>query len=216
VGRNSQHMETPVRESLARAAREHLAGADAAHDFTHTLRVVRLARALAAAYAEAEADVVEAAAWLHDVGQGTGDSRGHAAVSAEVAAAVLPALGFKPAQVELVYAAIAEHSFSGGAVPASLEGRLLQDADRLDALGAVGIARTFASGRSRALYAAEDPFAAARALDDERYALDHFYRKLLRLPELLHTQEARALAATRVATMEGYLRALGEELGSNA
>ncbi len=202
---------TALREIAARA----LAEARGCHRVDHTHRVVATALRLAEAYPAADRDALEAAAWLHDIGRARerAEHRSHAALSAEMAAEVLPGLGFDDGRTALIRAAIADHRFAEGRVPASLEGRLLQDADRLDALGAIGIARTFAEGFDREFYAPDDPFATARTPDDKRYTLDHFFVKLLRLPATLHTPEARREAAERLATMTAFLQAFAAELG---
>jgi uncharacterized protein len=200
---------------LQQIAMQALAEARGCHRVDHTDRVVANALRLAEAYPAADRDALEAAAWLHDIGRAREREAGrsHAVLSAEMAAEVLPALGFDTARTALICAAIADHRFSTGRVPASLEGCLLQDADRLDALGAIGIARTFAEGYDRELYHRDDPFAAARTPDDDHNTLDHFFVKLLRLPGTLHTPEARAEAARRLETMLAFLRALANELG---
>ena len=140
----------------------------------------------------------------------------HAAESARLADELLPSLGFSTEQLALIREAIADHRFSSGRIPSSMEGKLLQDADRLDALGAIGIARTFAESATRALYDIDSPFPTARTADDNRYAIDHFFCKLLTLPETMHTPEARAIGRHRVEYMRGFLRELADELGSEA
>jgi len=91
---------------------------------------------------------------------------------------------------------------------------VLRDADRLDAIGAIGIARTFyVAGRSGSrLYDPLDPFAANRSLDDRRFALDHFETKLLRLTEGLTTAKAQRIGEHRIATMRAYLDLLRDEI----
>jgi len=180
------------------------------HRLDHTIRVMENTLALAAHYPEVDRDALEAAAWLHDVGRGQGN---HAEASAQIATERLPTLGFSPARVGLAVEAIADHRFSAGRIPATLEGKVLQDADRLDALGAIGLTRVFAYDPSRELYDTGDPFAERRALDDNRYTLDHFYAKLLRLPETLHTPEARQMAQRRVGFMRLFLREFAGEIG---
>jgi uncharacterized protein len=106
------------------------------------------------------------------------------------------------------------HSFSRGLVPDTLEGKVLQDADRLDAIGAIGIARLFATSAAmrRPFYAEEDPFARAREPDDKQFGVDHFFRKLLRIRDGLHTETARAIAAERHDFMHAYLEQLAREI----
>ncbi len=110
--------------------------------------------------------------------------------------------------------AIRVHPFSRGLPPGTLEAAVLQDADRLDSIGAIGIARCFATGSvmGAPFYDEADPFARSRALDDKRFSLDHFPAKLLRIAGTLHTETARAVAATRVKLMEVFLDQLGQEI----
>jgi uncharacterized protein len=111
--------------------------------------------------------------------------------------------------------AIEAHAFSANIHPRTKEAKILQDADRIEALGALGIARCFAvSGLlARPLFDPEDPFAERRQLDDSRFAIDHFAQKLLKLPETMQTETGRTLALERVNVMHGYLRQLASELG---
>ena len=207
-------MDEAQRARLRAIAEQYLADAGGSHRFDHTVRVVANARRLAQSYPETDLLVLEAAAWLHDIGRGSEKLAGvsHAVLSAQIAAQVLPMEGLTPAQTRLATEAIAAHRFSEGRVPESLVGKLLQDADRLDALGAIGIARTFSDNSLRVLYHPTDPFACYRAPDDRAYTVDHFYVKLLRIPQTLHTPEARAIARERVAFMEAFLRQLAGEL----
>lgn len=203
-------MDAARRTQLRDIAGDYLRDAGGSHQLDHTLRVVKSAMALATYYPDIDRDVLEAAAWLHDVGRG---QRNHAEASARIAAERLPALGFSPERAGLAVGAIADHRFSAGRIPASQEGKILQDADRLDALGAIGIARAFTFEGSRGLYDPDDPFAEQRAPDDSRYTVDHFYAKLLRLPETLHTPEARQMAQRRTEFMRIFLRELADEIG---
>jgi uncharacterized protein len=106
------------------------------------------------------------------------------------------------------------HPFSLGVVPTTIEAKVLQDADRLDAIGAIGIARCFAttSVMKRPFYNPEDPFCAKREPDDKSWGLDHFYRKLLRIQDQLHTETARTMARERTAFMQAFLDQLAREL----
>ena len=109
------------------------------------------------------------------------------------------------------------HSFSANIAPRTLEARALQDADRLEALGAIGLARVFsiAGQLGSSLFNGEDPFAKNRPLDDRRYAVDHFEVKLLRLPETMQTTAGRNMAEERADVMRSFLRSLASELGSD-
>ncbi|HAT3700366.1 TPA: hydrolase, partial [Klebsiella oxytoca] len=98
--------------------------------------------------------------------------------------------------------------------PRSEEAKIVQDADRLEALGAIGLARVFAvSGAlNNILFDADDPFADRRELDDKKYALDHFQCKLLRLPETMQTEKGRAMALHNARFLVQYMAKLSAEL----
>jgi len=190
--------------------------ADPGHDIAHSLRVALWAVRLGGEHVDQREAV--AAALLHDLVNLPKDSpeRAEASVrSAEVAANLLPEHGFDEAATARVCAAIRDHSYSRGAVPATPLGRALSDADRLEALGALGVFRTATCGaRMGAAYLhPEDPWAQGRALDDAAFTLDHFFVKLLRLEQTLHTEAGRAEARRRSDFMRRFLRQLGEEIG---
>ena len=200
---------TTARWARLDAAASRTASLDPAHDILHVRRVARNAEVLARAE-NAQSDIAVAAALLHELfsyPKDHPDSPRSGEVCALRAVDVLGAEGFTPDRIEAVAYCIRVHPFSLGVVPRTLEARVLQDADRLDALGAIGIARVFSTGSAmgRPFYDHGDPFVARRLPDDGRFTLDHFYRKLLRLPDTLHTATARAEAAHRVAYMNGYL-----------
>lgn len=211
--------EDPALEALERLV-THRLGDDPAHDVHHALRVARWTLRLAAD--EGDADDVPprlalAAALVHDVIQLPKDAPDRAQASARSAAfarEVLRELRFTPREVSLVADAVEDHSYSRGATPRSLLGRALQDADRLEALGAIGIGRTLTTGVRMGAqpFDPEDPWAERRDLDDHAYTLDHLFTKLLRLPETMQTAAGRAEAARRVAIMERFLDALAHEL----
>jgi uncharacterized protein len=202
--------------SLAGEARRRAEGREPAHDFFHVERVVSAGRAIARAE-RADEGVVAVAALLHELfSYPKGDPRSPESgdVCAEHARALLVERAATPAMVARVCEAIRDHAFSKGVVPGALEAKVLQDADRLDALGAIGLARMWATcaDMKRPLYAPDDPFCDARAPDDKAWGLDHVYKKLLRVPERLHTKTARALAERRVAFMRAYLGELRAEI----
>ncbi len=190
---------------------------DPGHDLAHALRVglfaVRIARSVGADPREAIA-----AALLHDVVNLPKNHPNRAqasSLSAAKAEAMLPGFGFAPEAIARIARAIRDHSFSRGATPEEPLGEALQDADRLEALGAIGLFRCISTGvRMGARYFdADDPFAAERELDDLAFSVDHFYKKLLRLPATFLTDEGRKEAAKRAAFLEATLRQLGDELG---
>lgn len=190
---------------------------DASHDINHARRVRRSALDIAAGEGGGDERVIIAAAYLHDwinLPKNHPDRARASTLAAEAARPILASLGFDDASVEATCHAIAAHSFSAGIAPETLEAKALQDADRLEALGAIGLARTFAiAGQlGTRLFDGEDPFATARPLDDRRYCVDHFAVKLLRLPETMQTAAGRKLADRRAAVLRRFLAELAEEL----
>jgi uncharacterized protein len=204
---------------VAMAAAGTGADGDAAHDLQHLQRVWASAQLLLARAPEADALVVMAACFLHDLVNLPKDAPDRAQASRRSAALArhqLAWLGFPADKLDAVAHAIEAHSFSAGIAPASLEAQIVQDADRLDALGAVGLARMFyISGRlGRALAHPTDPLALHRERDDMRYALDHIEEKLATLPAMMQTQAGRAVAHERLALMLTFRDAFVAEWGT--
>ncbi|NIA52714.1 HD domain-containing protein [Massilia sp. TW-1] len=206
------------RHRLAALAAAALAeqGPDGAHDLTHFERVWRNAQALLAHYPQADALVVLAACYLHDlVNVPKDDPRRSSAsrLSAGLARERLAALGFRADKLAGVAHAIEAHSFSAAVPATTLEARIVQDADRLDGLGAVGLARMFyiAGRMGSALAHGADPLARGRPLDDKAYALDHIDTKLARLPGMMQTDAGRALAERRLAMLTEFRAAFAAE-----
>ena len=190
--------------------------ADAAHDMAHLARVVRTAQRLAADEG-ASLDVVLPAAWLHDcvhVRIGSPDRPRASVMAADVAVEFLAGIGYPVTFFEAIHHAIAAHSFSARITPDTTEARVVQDADRLDAMGAIGIARTMmlAGELGRILYDVEDPFAERRTPDDRVATIDHFYTKLLVIPDTMQTASGRREATRRKAYLLGYLEQLRSEI----
>ena len=191
---------------------------DPGHDLAHFLRVARWTVRIGGAGVDRREAL--AAALLHDVVNVPKDSPSRARASelcAGVAREVLPRHGFAPGSIDRIADAIRDHSYSRGAIPETRLGRALQDADRLEALGALGIFRTATCGaRMGALYVhPDDPWAAQRELDDSRYTVDHFFVKLLGLPATMLTETGRAEAERRTAFMRAFLDQLASELGGD-
>ncbi|MCS0631990.1 HD domain-containing protein [Telluria mixta] len=206
------------RPRLAQLAAQAVAdqGPDGAHDLNHFERVWRNAQALLAQYREADALVVLAACYLHDlVNVPKDDLRRSSAsrLSAGLARERLAALGFPADKLAAIAHAIEAHSFSAGVPATTLEARIVQDADRLDGLGAVGLARMFyiAGRMGSALAHGSDPLALDRALDDKSYSLDHIEAKLARLPGMMQTDAGRRLAEARLATLTAFRTAFAAE-----
>jgi len=198
--------------------RRYYEGADAVHDFDHVLRVLALAERIGRAE-EADLEIVRAAALLHDVGREQAEAGGldHAAFAAQRAREILS--GQPDAKVEAVAHAIAAHRFRTGPEPATLEARVLFDADKLDAIGAVGVARVFAYGGAHG----QRLWAAVETVDVDRWTAmgddpqDHtpvheFVVKLSRIKERLFTPTGRSIAEKRHATMVAFFRQLDAEV----
>jgi len=190
---------------------------DAAHDLAHADRVWTNAQMVADGEAPCDMIVLLAACYFHDLVTLPKDNpdRAHAsAMSAQAAAPVLRELGLSDDQIANACHAIAAHSFSANIPPETLEAKILQDADRIEALGAIGIARCFATTGvlGGALFHGLDPFGIDRPLNDKAYAVDHFKIKLLRLPETMQTESGRNLATNRANVLRDFLDQLASEL----
>ncbi|RVU48145.1 HD domain-containing protein [Lujinxingia sediminis] len=201
---------------LARSYARTAMAATAGHDMAHLERVHRVAMMLWE-HEGGDREVIEVAAWLHDLVNLPKDHPKRREASTLSAQAALEWIGGRMSEGQrgLVFEAIQRHSFSAGFVPESLEAKIVCDADRLDALGAVGLMRTLETGGAlgRASFHGDDPFCTTRAPDDGVFTLDHVFAKLFKLPEMLHTDAARRVAEQRIAVMEDFLAALGDELG---
>lgn len=189
---------------------------DGAHDHAHLLRVWRNVVRIAAVEG-GDLVLLQAATLLHDCIYIPKDSPKRATASRLAACKaneVLLALGWSEGRVSQVCHAIETHSFSAGLPPETLEAKILQDADRLDAVGWIGVARCLwiAGDRGAALYDPQDPRAEHRALDDASFALDHFQSKLLGLGKGMQTATGRALATERVAHLRQFYEGLMTEV----
>ena len=191
---------------------------DPAHDIAHLDRVWVNAHQISSGLVAGDQKVLLAASYLHDLVNLPKDAPNRAEasrLSAQKAESVLLHFGFSLDEITATQHAIVAHSFSAGVVPETLEAKILRDADRLDALGAIGIARTFlVSGQlARPLLDPEDPFAKQRPLDDQAWSLDHWAVKLLRLPEDMLTEVGCQIARDRVGLMGQFLEQLAQETG---
>jgi uncharacterized protein len=187
-----------------------------AHDFFHVIRVVDNARTIARAEGVREASSVTAAL-LHELftlPKNHPESARAGERCAEQARELLVREKAPSWLVDPTCAAIRDHSFSKGIVPDLLDARILQDADRLDALGAIGLARMWATcaDMKRPFYAPEDPFCERRAPDDKLWGLDHVYKKLLVIPSKLHTRAAKTMAEQRVRFIDAFVEQLRSEI----
>jgi len=191
-------------------------GADPGHGIAHLERVVATAMRLAAEE-EADVEVVWPAAWLHDCVHVAKDSpdRAHASrLAADRAVRFLESAGYPAPHLAGIRHAIEAHSFSAGIAPQTSEAKVVQDADRLDALGAIGLARCIAVGAvlGRPVYEPQDPFCRSRAPDDRGASVDHFYAKLLKLAGTMQTAAGRREAERRTAFLRAFLAQLESEI----
>lgn len=195
-------------------ARRHYVGNDAVHDFDHVLRVVALAERLAKTEG-ADREIVRTAALLHDVARGQENEAlaDHAQLGAEMARRLLA--DHPVERVEAVAHAIAAHRFRTGPEPETLEARVLHDADKLDAIGAIGVARAFAYGgyRGQRLWAEVRPgYQEDTAAAEEHTPVHEYAIKLSRIQERLLTKSARRVARDRHAFMVTFFARLEQEV----
>jgi len=189
---------------------------DAAHDFDHIMRVFKNAQNICKKE-NANEKLVLSAVLLHDIiSYPKSDKRSKLSSikSAEESKKILKKFNFTKEEIQIISDAIRDHSFSRNVIPATLEGKILQDADRLDAIGAIGIARVFAVGGSekRPFYNIKDPFCKSRIPDDKIWTLDHFYRKLLKLESLMNTKSGKIEAKKRTRVLKDFLNELKKEI----
>lgn len=191
--------------------------ADGAHDLGHLRRVWARAK-LIAMDEPCDLEILLPACIFHDLVNlpKSHPERARAStLSAEAACHFLRADGFPDAKLSAVGHAIAAHSFSAAITPMTAEARVLQDADRLEALGAIGIARMFhvSGAMGGGLFDAEDPMALNRPRDDRAFALDHIETKLLKLVDTMQTAPGRAMAIERADWMLSFRTRLLFEIG---
>ncbi|CAI8943492.1 HDc domain-containing protein [Pseudomonas sp. IT-347P] len=190
---------------------------DGAHDLAHLQRVWHNVRTLQTDEG-GDLEVLLAAVLLHDCVAVEKNSPLRAQASrlaANKASAVLAELGWAEEKIAAVAHAIEAHSFSANLTPRTLEAKIVQDADRLDSLGMLGVARTFyVAGRmGSALYDPQDPEAKQRDYDDTRFCLDHFQTKLLHLADGFQTAAGQRLAQVRHQRLKGFMEQFKEEIG---
>lgn len=184
-----------ILKSAQEFIKNQFSGETTGHDYFHIERVVNSAKRIAN---EENADefLVELAAWLHDVG----DYKLHDGIdkSEELISDFLKELKVPNEIIQKIIEIVSQVSFSKGNQPTSLEAQIVQDADRLDAIGAIGIARCFAYGGSkeREIWNSENP---------KLTTIQHFYDKLLKLKDLMHTDSAKKIAEERHRYLEEFL-----------
>ena len=195
---------------------------DGSHDLGHFQRVWKTAQYIDQKEGGiADPLILLTAAYFHDLvslPKNSPERSASSLLSAERTVLLLKDVftDFPPEKIEGVRHAIHAHSFSAQVAPLTSEAKILQDADRMEALGAIGLARVFytAGQLSQRLFDAEDPLALTRVPNDSQYSLDHFQVKLFKLPALMNTATGKRLAEEKVGYMRQYLRMIeGEILG---
>lgn len=189
---------------------------DSAHDEAHLLRVVRNALWFADEEGEYDKDVLIPACLLHDLVNLPKDHPERHLTSRKSAEEVCTRLGkvFPLHGIKDLYDAIRAHSYSENIVPETIEAKTLQDADRIDALGYIGLARLFSVSGSlgRELFHPTDPLCTSgRDLDESKYAVDHFYTKLVKLPDTMKTKLGAIVAEIKIKSMKEFIGKLAME-----
>ena len=203
-------------KKLSSEVRKQATKNDVAHDFGHIMRVYRNVQRIAKKE-KANMKLALTAALLHDIvsfPKTDPRSKISSISSAKEAVQILKRYRYSADEIKIVTEAIRDHSFSSGIIPQTLEGKILQDADRLDAMGAIGIARTFSvsGAENRTFYSNKDPFCKFRVPNDTKWTLDHFYKKLLLLEKKMNTKTAKKEARLRIRIMNKFIRELRREI----
>ena len=189
---------------------------DPAHDFDHIMRVYKNAQKICKEEKVNE-KLVLSAVLLHDLvsyPKSSKRSNMSSIESAKQSKDILKKYDFSNDDIILISDAIRDHSFSLNKIPGTIEGKILQDADRLDALGAIGIARSFATSGllKRPFYNTDDPFCKKRIPDDTLWTIDHFFKKLLKLETLMNTKSGKIEAKKRTVVLKEFLKQLKQEI----
>lgn len=200
----------------------------AGHDFDHVIRVYHLSLHLAKYEDQVDMDVLVPAVLLHDIARVVEDNDNtgasdHAVLGADMAEEILIGLGWSREKTERIRHCILSHRFRSSYVPQTVEARILFDADKLDVLGAIGIARSFmlAGQHGERLYrdipleeyCRENVGENGRIKDPSKHTANlEFELKLKKVPERLYTERAKEIALKRIACMENFFRTLREEM----
>lgn len=210
-------MDNVMKDKLIKITKEKFQKGDSAHDINHTLRVLKNAEFIASKE-NGDLDIIIPSALFHDIicyPKNSEKSKYSSDESANFAVNILKTLTDYPEyKISKVHTSIMQCSFSKQIVPDFLEAKILQDADRLEATGAISIMRTFASAglMNSELYNFDDPFCKKRKPDSLHYALDLFYNRLLIVKDFMHTETAKNMAEKRSEILYDFLNALKEEL----
>ena len=209
-------LKLEIENTLERKISEIASTEDPAHDLLHFKRVVKIAKAICEKE-NAKAEVVIPAAWLHDfviVPKNDPRRKQASQLSAKEAIHFLKELSYPEKYFDEIAHAVAAHSFSANIETKTLEAQIVQDADRLDGLGAIGIARCFAIAGilKTPFYSENDPFCESRTVDDKHFTIDHFFAKLFKIAQTLKTEVGRIEGMKRIEVMKKYLDDLASEI----
>ena len=208
-------------QAVEKFVKERLEGAEPGHDWSHTDRVRKLAGSIRSEEGSGDPLVIELAALLHDISDAKFND-GDEELGGKIAYEFLTDQGLDDERASHVRSIVLHISFKGGVPQDQIdtpEFRIVQDADRLDAMGAVGIARAFSYGgfRNRPMYDPSVPLKEYRNISEYRSSraptLHHFYEKLLLLKERMNTETGRRLAGERHRFMEEFLEQFRRECG---
>ncbi len=212
LNRNKEYSEATA-QRIWSEARSLLGKEAGGHSLQHSERVFELCLRIAKEEGKGDQDVLQAAAILHDIAIPTSGRKCHAEKGKKIAEKILRRVGFPEEKTPRVLHAIETHRFSDKKTPGTWEAKILQDADRLDAIGAIGIARCFAFGgrENRPLY---DPTETPGEYDPERTvsSLTHVQEKLMKVKHTLHTATARRIAEDRHNFMLEFIERLTFEI----
>lgn len=186
------------------------------HDLTHVIRVsnvaLKLGRVLGLNLRELK--LLEIACYLHDIAIPLFGKEDHASRSGEFARKLLTDLGLCSECVRVVVTAISEHSWSSGLKPSNIISAILQDADRLDALGVIGFARVIAYGAylGRAIHDLTEVIPQSRPLMENKYCVDHVFTKLIHLPNSMNFEVSKVIARSRLERLMRLVNELEREV----
>ena len=199
-------------ENLKKVVKSKLGKNDPAHDFEHVMRVYRNAERICKTE-NGNKKLILSAVLLHDIIK-IKNQKNSALNSARLSEKILKQNHFSDNEIKIISDAIKEHSFSKGKIPSTIEGKILQDADRLDAIGAIGLARvfSFSGSNNRPFYDPKDPFSKNRNLNDNKWTIDHFYEKLLTLEQKMNTKTGKIIAKKRTKILKDFLKEIKNEI----
>lgn len=210
-------MDVKLKNQLLKIAKEKISCEDVSHDFEHALRVLSNVERIAKDE-NADLDILVPVALFHDLvvyPKNHPDRHKSQEESAKMAEKILNSVdNFPKDKIEKVKTCILECSFSKGIVPALIESKILQDADGLEATGAISIMRTYSTTGQikRPFYNSQDPFCENRKPNASNFALDLFYERLLKVLDKMHTKTAREIAKRRTNFLIKFLQELKLEL----